>query len=332
MFNLKPCRQSDPKMKKLTIKTLQQTSFKIDIDEDKSVRELKERIESDHGKDYPCDSQKLIYNGKILSDESKLAEYSIDEKKFIVLMITRPPPAPKPATTTEPTKTTASSSVKKEEAKAKTSDDSKPKASTTTTTTTSQPLTVSSATTHTATPARPSNPTAPSPAANRPNPAAGVPQMDRLAAMMHHPQFRQIQDMIQQNPHLLSQTIEALASTDPEMYTFISEHPDLFVNALNHPPIAGMRGLSSRTGSAVPGARAGGQESASEGGARAPMPAHQQPPAPALEQLVPNVSEHDKAAIERLKELGFPESMVVQAYIACDKDEQLAANLLFQMD
>lgn len=135
---------------------------------------------------------------------------------------------------------------------------------------------------------------------------------------MSQPQFRQIQDHIQQSPHLLSQTIESLAASDPEMYNFISENPDVFVNALNHPPMSGLRSHGSR---AAPGEQQG-----------RPTEGQQGRQGPGVEQLIGNVSEHDKEAIHRLTELGFSEYLAVQAYMACDKDEQLAANLLFQMD
>lgn len=41
-----------------------------------------------------------------------------------------------------------------------------------------------------------------------------------------------------------------------------------------------------------------------------------------------NLTESDLAAINRIKELGFSEMEVVQAYIACDKDENRTADFL----
>ncbi|KAM3876211.1 RAD23 homolog A, nucleotide excision repair protein b [Diretmus argenteus] len=74
----------------ITLKTLQQQTFKIEIDPELTVKTLKERVEEEKGKDmFPAEGQKLIYAGKILNDDTPLREYKIDEKNFVVVMVTK---------------------------------------------------------------------------------------------------------------------------------------------------------------------------------------------------------------------------------------------------
>ncbi|KAL6108577.1 rad23b [Pungitius sinensis] len=88
----------------ITLKTLQQQTFRIEIEPDMTVEALKEKIEKDRGKDaFPAAGQKLIYAGKILNNETTLKEYKIDEKNFVVVMVTKPKPAPPPQAVPQPT-------------------------------------------------------------------------------------------------------------------------------------------------------------------------------------------------------------------------------------
>ncbi|KAJ2646923.1 UV excision repair protein rad23, partial [Coemansia sp. RSA 1285] len=73
---------------KLTLKTLQQKSFDVEVDASNTIREVKEKVESSQG--FSADAQKLIYLGRILDDKKTVDEEKISEKDFIVVMIVKP--------------------------------------------------------------------------------------------------------------------------------------------------------------------------------------------------------------------------------------------------
>lgn len=328
----------------ILIKTLHGKQFKRDLDLDMTVQEFKEKIEKDEGKEYPVEHQKLIYEGKILVNSNKLSDYNIDEKKFMVLMIVKPPPvAKKVNNNAEAAQQTVQARTVKDEQDAKTIEKESNHSNKATNTTPTRPSTRSS------TAAEASNQSAPSTRAasqrSQPPPAPGStpvvqqqltrsqqPQPARpsltasidndsqlaasLANLTSRPHFAAIQQTIQQNPHLLNSMIESLSASDPELHNFISENPDLFLNALSAIPSNNPR---------VPASVAIRQ---SESGGR--IAAGNEPVS--LAHMLPSATDHDRQAIERLKELGFSEFQAIQAYLACEKDEQLAANLLFQME
>ena len=71
----------------LTLKTLDHKILKYEVSPDETVHQLKSRIEDDLGRE---NLYRLIYSGKILKDDQLIKDYKINEKQFVVLMITKP--------------------------------------------------------------------------------------------------------------------------------------------------------------------------------------------------------------------------------------------------
>lgn len=380
----------------LTLKTLQQQTFKIDIDEEETVKTLKEKIEEEKGKDgFPVAGQKLIYAGKILSDDQALKEYKIDEKNFVVVMVTKPKAAaaaaPKPSPTTSAPTTTAppappasssSSSSDSASTDTKSEEDRRPP----TTEPTSTPVGRSSeASTNTslideavsslvtgasyeamvtemmlmgyereqvvaalrasfnnpdraveylltgipgrdqghaagpdaAAPPVTGDPAAPAGGDNAPASTGSSPtsgEGNPLSFLRNQPQFHVMRQLIQQNAALLPALLQEIGRENPELLQEISNHQEQFIQMLNEPnpePVP------------VGGGGSGGVGGAGGVGADLPSGSHM-----SYIQVTPQ----EKEAIERLKALGFPEGLVIQAYFACEKNENLAANFLLQQN
>lgn len=129
-----------------------------------------------------------------------------------------------------------------------------------------------------------------------------------LAFLRNQEEFQQMKRLLQQNPGMLNALLQNIGQSNPELLQIISQNQEAFIRMINESDDSSSSGSGGgRTGSGRPAA--GGEEHLGESG-------------------VIQVSPQDKEAIERLKALGFPEHLVVQAYFACEKNENLAANFL----
>lgn len=352
----------------ITLKTLQQQTIQIEIDPEQTVKALKEKIEAERGKDnFPVSGQKLIYAGKILQDDTPIKDYNIDEKNFVVVMVSKAKPAaaasppaseaPKPpvqdsgststavpATTPVSDPAPAAVPTPSEEAKEEPSAEAtepQPASSSAA----GQGLDASSAlvtgaeyeamlteimsmgyerervvaalrasfnnphraveyllTGIPSSPVQESNPPAQAPASG-PTEAPSLAEGENpLAFLRTQPQFLHMRQAIQQNPTLLPALLQQLGRENPQLLQQISQHQELFIQMLNEP--VGEAGDAPEVG-----------ELGAAGEEGAPVNYIQ-------------VTPQEKEAIERLKALGFPEALVIQAYFACEKNENLAANFL----
>ncbi|KIV77038.1 UV excision repair protein Rad23 [Exophiala sideris] len=380
---------------KLSFRDLKQQKFTIDAEPSDTIGQVKERISAEKGWEAP--SQKLIYAGKVLADANTVESYKIEEKGFIVCMVSKPKaaPAPKPAAPSTPAASTSTSTPAAPAAPVAPQPNVPAAAS-------NQPSTP--------TPAQPatSEPTAGEPGFNDPSaflignrneatiremeamgferaqidralraaffnpdraieyllsgipeniqaeqrqatPAAGATQgtpasppaaqpaqpaqtggdepvnlfeaaaqanqqgrggaarggaaatggrgqggqQVNLEMLRQSPHFQQIRQIVQQQPSMLEPILQQLAEGNPELAQMISLNPEQFLQLL-----------------------AEGQE-----GDEGPLP-------PGATQI--SVTEEERDAIERLCRLGFSREQVIQAYFACDRNEELAANFLFE--
>ncbi|KAF9085717.1 UV excision repair protein RAD23 B [Mortierella sp. AD031] len=379
----------------ITIKTLKQESFKVEVEESDKVLTIKEKVEQLQG--HPVASQKLIFSGKILADENPVSQYNITEKDFLVIMVTKAKAAPAPkaaaaSTTSTPAPAAAPAAPATSAPVAQTPVEATPAAAATapvvgenpTPAATAEPAPPTSADNALLTgshfetaiqnmmemgfpreqcmsamrasfnnpdraveylmtgipehlqaaalPTAPAAARAPAPAAApavaaptgaASTPAAAAPATaaqpqnlftaaaqaaanarrstetggggdggDSLAFLRDQPQFQQIREMVQANPELLQPLLVQLGQTNPQMLQLINQNQQAFLQLLNE-----------------------GNEG-EEG----------QPPAGANHIYV---TQEEQEAIQRLESLGFDRQSAVEAFLACDRDEQLAANYLF---
>ncbi|KAK5688184.1 UV excision repair protein rad23 [Elasticomyces elasticus] len=120
----------------------------------------------------------------------------------------------------------------------------------------------------------------------------GAGNAANLEFLRNNPQFQQLRQVVQQQPQMLEPILQQVAAGNPQLAQLITQNPEQFMQLL--------------------------AEDADDDVA---LP-------PGAQQVA--VTEEEREAIERLCRLGFERDLVIQAYFACDKNEELAANFLFE--
>ncbi|OJD18191.1 UV excision repair protein Rad23 [Emergomyces pasteurianus Ep9510] len=122
--------------------------------------------------------------------------------------------------------------------------------------------------------------------------AEGQGNLGNLDFLRNNPHFQQLRQLVQQQPQMLEPILQQVGAGNPQLAQLIGQNQDQFLQLLS--------------------------EDIDED---AQLP-------PGTHQIT--VTEEERDAIERLCRLGFPRDSVIQAYFACDKNEELAANFLFE--
>ncbi|KAL5094403.1 hypothetical protein Trisim1_006990 [Trichoderma cf. simile WF8] len=352
---------------KVTFRDLKQQKFVLDVEPTDKISAVKEKISAEKGWDPK--SQKLIYSGKILKDDDTVQSYNIEEKGFVVCMVNKPKPAPAPAAAAAPPATPAppvASTPAAPPAPVQSSTQAAaPPATPTPNRSTGTPsglamgseraeaianmeamgfertqieaamraafnnpdraveylLTgIPESVQQTQRAASPPQAAAPAAAplddsdavnlfdlaaqrrggggaagqtggALSPGAAAAQAELGNLDFLRNSPQFQQLRQVVQQSPQMLEPILQQLGAGNPQLAQLIASNPEQFLQLL-------------------------GEDAEDD----VPLP----PGAQAI-----SVTEEERDAIERLCRLGFDRDQAIQAYFACDKNEELAANFLF---
>jgi len=325
---------------KLTIKSLKQVVYPIEVESDQiEVLELKKQIEALHQFDHL--NLNLVFNGSKLVDSKKLCEYNIKEDNVIIMMSSKVKPV-----------NVNSQPQLQEEAKKEEKVENKP--TTTSTSTNAQGQQAHSAQSTQPKPKKdysgevkmlmdmgfPKSESESAISAARGNInvaieflSNGIPDNlpvgddeagEDAEAQGETSALRNIASLVkilcQNDPSKFQNLLLSLQQTSPEIVELIQEHEAEFKELIQAPiteeDIRNFQAFNQSAG--MMGGMQGAQGAQSAGAQRAGS------------ENVIRLTKEEFDAVNRLKELGFNEREAVQAFFACDKNEELAANFLME--
>ncbi|CAK9134226.1 unnamed protein product [Ilex paraguariensis] len=127
--------------------------------------------------------------------------------------------------------------------------------------------------------------------------ASGV-GLGSLDFLRNNQQFQALRSMVQANPQILQPMLQELGKQNPQLLRLIQEHHAEFLQLINE-PVEGSEGdLLDQPEQDMPHAI--------------------------------SVTPAEQEAIERLEAMGFDRALVIEAFLACDRNEELAANYLLE--
>jgi UV excision repair protein RAD23 len=112
-------------------------------------------------------------------------------------------------------------------------------------------------------------------------------------------QLANMRQVMAQNPAMTQALIQQIRATNPSLLQQLGNDPQQVIADILQSAADGEFGEDDEEGPIPPGTH------------------------------VLSVTTEERAAIERLEALGFSRQLVIEAYFACDKNEELAANYLF---
>lgn len=328
------------------------------------VAQLKERIsQMAESRNVAVERQKLIHAGKVLEDGQALSETAVKEGDFVVLMTVTPKSQSKPAaaatsssasvsqnvpteTTTTASATTTTAEPKEAESRLVTGDAYDEAINRLVDMGFERESVVAAMRASFNNPERAveylTSGTIPdvmmeevgegASAGDGQQESTGTRNAGVLEFLRNDPQFQQLRTLIQQNPQMLGPIIEQLGQSSPEMIQLIGQNREEFLSLITEGTSAEELGIT--IGGEEGDEEEGEGEEADEEDAAALMGGEGHPEGllsriPANAQIL-QVTEEERQAIGRLESMGFDRARVVEAFFACDKNEELAANYLLE--
>ena len=296
---------------KIIIKNLKQVQYNVEIESDeKTIKDLKNEIEKVHG--FDSNLMKLLHNGVVLEDAKTLKDYNIKDENVIIMMNAKTkakinPPQEQPPSSISPPNPIEVPKSSEESNKSASVDKvnslvdmgyEKEKVEKALNAANGDINLAIEYLTSGNIPERNQQNQQNSNSGNNNTNSSNLPFELRQNASI-------IKIVCQRNPNKIFSILNNMKEKSPHLFNLIKQHEQEFKNLLVSPISQEDITIYRNFQQEVRGRRPGG--------------------------LQIRLTKEESDAVKRLKELGnFSQDEVLQAFIACDKNEELTANYLFE--